>query len=50
MPLATFLTRHEDVYIPDPYYGNEKDFAYVIDLLEDACSHLHDSLTGNMHE
>lgn len=50
VPLATFLTRHEDTYIPDPYYGNEKDFAYVIDLLEDACSHLYDSLTGNMRE
>lgn len=44
VPLATYLTRHEANYIPDPYYGDLKDFQHVIDLLEDACSHLYDSL------
>lgn len=31
-------TRLEDV--PDPYYGGEQGFEYVLDLLEDACSGL----------
>lgn len=48
IPLADFLTHHKALLIPDPYYGHEKDFVYVIDLLEDACSHLYESLTGNM--
>ena len=31
--------------IPDPYYGSDKDFEYVIELLEDACSGLLQKLT-----
>lgn len=30
--------------VPDPYYGNEEGFEYVIDLLEDACEGLYASL------
>ncbi len=26
--------------VPDPYYGGERDFEYVLDLLEDACEGL----------
>ena len=26
--------------IPDPYYGSDSDFEYVLDLLEDACDGL----------
>lgn len=27
-------------YIPDPYYGTERDFELVVELLEDACANL----------
>ena len=26
--------------VPDPYYGGEEGFEYVIDILEDACTGL----------
>ena len=36
--MADYLTAHPMyTYIPDPYYGGEKDFELVIELLEDAC-------------
>ncbi len=31
-------------HVPDPYYGGDKGFEYVIDLLEDACNGLYKSL------
>ncbi len=31
--------------VPDPYYGNSKDFDYALDLIEDACQGLLDNLT-----
>ncbi|MDD4145273.1 MAG: low molecular weight phosphotyrosine protein phosphatase [Prolixibacteraceae bacterium] len=33
--------------VPDPYYGGDEGFELVLDLLEDACSGLLDSLTQN---
>lgn len=36
-----FILAHE---VPDPYYGGEEGFEYVIDLLEDACRGLIDKL------
>ena len=39
--MADYATHHPAYkYIPDPYYGNEKDFELVIELLEDACQGL----------
>ena len=39
--LASYMTRHPGQSdIPDPYYGTEKDFEKVIELLEDACTGL----------
>lgn len=36
--LTDFLTRHNNVKaVPDPYYGDETDFDYALDLIEDAC-------------
>ncbi|NPD92409.1 low molecular weight protein-tyrosine-phosphatase [Xylanibacter muris] len=41
--MADFLVSHKAyTYIPDPYYGNDKDFELVIELLEDACNGLLD--------
>ncbi len=32
--------------VPDPYYGGEDGFEHVLDLLEDACNGLLDTLEG----
>ena len=34
---------HQTV-VPDPYYGTEADFAFALDLIEDACNELFSSL------
>lgn len=44
LDMASFLTRHNSDSIPDPYYGGDSGFEYVIDLLEDACASLLDWL------
>lgn len=31
-------------YVPDPYYGSEQGFEYVLDVLEDACTGLLEEL------
>ncbi|QTN33829.1 low molecular weight phosphotyrosine protein phosphatase [Akkermansiaceae bacterium] len=36
-PFVGFLEEHEASQIPDPYYGGNRGFARVIDLLEDGC-------------
>lgn len=44
--LADYLRQHPSYnHIPDPYYGDRKDFELVVDLCEDACATLLDSLT-----
>lgn len=36
--LTHYCVEHRGVAtIPDPYYGNESDFNYALDLIEDAC-------------
>lgn len=42
--LGKLCTKHNVDIIPDPYYGGDKDFEYVLDLLEDSCSNLCDIL------
>ena len=43
--MADYLTHHpKHKSIPDPYYGNDRDFELVIELLEDACQGLLDSI------
>ena len=39
-PFADFLTANDAPRIPDPYYGGDRGFAHVIDLLEDGCAAL----------
>ena len=45
MLMASFL-RHHPMHksIPDPYYGGDEQFEMVIELLEDACQGLLDSI------
>lgn len=39
--MADYLQHHPEYKsIPDPYYGTERDFELVIELLEDACQNL----------
>ena len=35
-------------YVPDPYYGGAQGFENVLDILEDACGGLLDSLTQEL--
>jgi len=32
--------------VPDPYYGGERGFEVVLDLLQDACEGLYASMEG----
>ncbi len=42
--MADYLRHHPShPTIPDPYYGSDRDFELVIELLEDACEGLLDS-------
>ena len=44
--MSDYLQHHPGQHtIPDPYYGSDRDFEYVIELLEDACSVLLQKLT-----
>lgn len=43
--IADYLTHHREyTTVPDPYYGDYGDFELVIELLEDACQGLLDSI------
>lgn len=43
--LVDYTTNHpKPKLIPDPYYGDEKDFNYALDLIEDAANGLADKL------
>ncbi len=43
--MTDFCKKTEADSIPDPYYGGDKGFEHVIDLLEDACDGLYVNLT-----
>lgn len=43
--MTEYNTRILADHVPDPYYGGDAGFEHVIDLLEDACSGLLESLT-----
>ena len=44
--MSDYLTRHPGQQtVPDPYYGTERDFEFALELLEDACEGLLQSLT-----
>jgi protein-tyrosine phosphatase len=43
--LTDFGIRFQADRVPDPYYGGDEGFAHVIDLIEDACTGLLETLT-----
>jgi protein-tyrosine phosphatase len=36
----SYCVRFKDDEVPDPYYGEMRDFEYVLDLLEDGCGEI----------
>ena len=38
--LTEFCQQHDSPVVPDPYYGGERGFEQVLDLVEDACDEL----------
>lgn len=36
-PMCDFCSEHEETEVPDPYYGGQRGFEVVMDILEDAC-------------
>lgn len=36
-PFVSFCRHHDDLRVPDPYYGGQRGFDHVIRLLEDGC-------------
>ncbi|GAV59220.1 LMWPc domain-containing protein [Cephalotus follicularis] len=48
--MCSYCKKHDETEVPDPYYGGPQGFEKVLDLLEDACESLLDSiLAGNSH-
>ncbi len=39
-PILRYASNTKMLEVPDPYYGGESGFEYVLDLLEDACEGL----------
>ncbi len=39
-PFCSYLARHREAEVPDPYYGGAQGFEHVLDLLEDGCSQI----------
>ncbi|XP_015873454.1 uncharacterized protein LOC107410529 [Ziziphus jujuba] len=48
--MCSFCKRHDETEVPDPYYGGPQGFEQVLDLLEDACESLLDTIVAeNKH-
>lgn len=48
-PLMAYALRHRDrSEVPDPYYGSERDFALMLELVEDACAGLVERLAQEL--
>jgi len=37
-PLVEYCSKHQAPRVPDPYYGGQRGFDQVIELLEDGCA------------
>ncbi|KAL8089964.1 hypothetical protein AgCh_039430 [Apium graveolens] len=42
--MCSYCTKHNETQVPDPYYGGPQGFEKVLDLLEDACESLLESI------
>lgn len=43
---VSFCRHHDDLRVPDPYYGGQRGFDHVIRMLEDGCEGILESLKG----
>lgn len=46
--ICSYCTKYRDREVPDPYYGGEQGFEFVLDLLTDACTGLLAELSANL--
>jgi len=46
-PFVGYCTRHNATRVPDPYYGGQRGFDHVIDLLEDGCEGILDAMDAS---
>ncbi|KAD5803362.1 hypothetical protein E3N88_14722 [Mikania micrantha] len=48
--MCSYCKKHDETEVPDPYYGGPQGFEKVLDLLEDACESLLETiLAENSH-
>ncbi|XP_066352107.1 uncharacterized protein [Miscanthus floridulus] len=45
--MCSYCKRHTEYEVPDPYYGGPQGFEKVLDILEDACESLLDSIVAD---
>ncbi|MEI7830136.1 MAG: low molecular weight protein-tyrosine-phosphatase [Prolixibacteraceae bacterium] len=45
--MTDYCTRLRHKYVPDPYYGESRDYELVIDILEDSCAGLLEFIATN---
>ena len=43
-PFVSFCRHHDDLRVPDPYYGGQRGFDHVIELLKDGCEGILESI------
>jgi len=43
---TSFCQGFDETAVPDPYYGGERGFHHVLDMIEDGCGHLLEQLRG----
>ncbi|EES15192.1 uncharacterized protein LOC8057823 [Sorghum bicolor] len=46
--MCSYCKRHTESEVPDPYYGGPQGFEKVLDILEDACESLLDSIVASI--
>ena len=46
--MASYLKEHRISYIPDPYYMGSEGFSLVLDLLEEGCRNLYESIVKTL--
>ena len=47
--MADYFTAHKISYVPDPYYMGAEGFSLVLDLLEDGCVNLYNSIVSDIN-
>ena len=46
-PFVSYCRHHDDLRVPDPYYGGKRGFDHVIALLQDGCGEILASVAPN---